>query len=436
MKGTNVCIRRGQSLKYKEKKLKLTTLGFTLVELLAVIVILAIIAFIATPIILNTINDTKKQAAKISVQNYIKAVELAIAKEHANNSAIKLDGNYKIIDSGSEIRYITEEGNESDSIKVQFEGQEVIVDDSSFVIIEQGKVRKIKNTKVDKWYVYMVEGELNLFDTFPESNIVSGPTFNSKIKCLANNVESFNAWSNDEKITSIEFLSFGKLPEEYNTLSELQNLPSVDLTDSVSKGQPIIVYYDSKDGKIYVYSESMILFNTNATVMFGAFTKLENIEFGKIDTSQVTDMTQMFSGSSSLTNLNLTSFDTGKVTRMFGMFQGCSSLTELNLSSFDTKNVGNMQQMFYGCSSLTELDVSSFDTSNVKNMSNMFAHCTGITNLDLTNFNTISVQNMEYMFYSNRNFKLVLVDKDKWITSGANTASMFYNSGVSQVTYK
>ena len=37
--------------------------GFTLVEILAVIVILALIA---TPIILNVINDAKKQAAKDS----------------------------------------------------------------------------------------------------------------------------------------------------------------------------------------------------------------------------------------------------------------------------------------------------------------------------------------------------------------------------------
>ena len=37
--------------------------GFTLIELLAVIVILAIIALIATPIILRVIEDAKKSAA-------------------------------------------------------------------------------------------------------------------------------------------------------------------------------------------------------------------------------------------------------------------------------------------------------------------------------------------------------------------------------------
>ena len=52
--------------------------GFTLVELLAVIVILAIIALIATPIILNVINDAKKEAAKDSFYGYMDAIEKAI----------------------------------------------------------------------------------------------------------------------------------------------------------------------------------------------------------------------------------------------------------------------------------------------------------------------------------------------------------------------
>ena len=49
--------------------------GFTLIELLAVIVILAIIALIATPIILNMINNAKKSAAVDSAYGYIEAIE-------------------------------------------------------------------------------------------------------------------------------------------------------------------------------------------------------------------------------------------------------------------------------------------------------------------------------------------------------------------------
>ena len=49
--------------------------GFTLIELLAVIVILAIIALIATPIILNMINKARLNAAKSSTLGFIDAIE-------------------------------------------------------------------------------------------------------------------------------------------------------------------------------------------------------------------------------------------------------------------------------------------------------------------------------------------------------------------------
>lgn len=51
--------------------------GFTLIELLAVIVILAIIALIATPIILNIINDARKGAKQRSAEYVYEAVQLA-----------------------------------------------------------------------------------------------------------------------------------------------------------------------------------------------------------------------------------------------------------------------------------------------------------------------------------------------------------------------
>lgn len=51
--------------------------GFTLIELLAVIVILAIIALIATPIILGIINDAKSSARKRSAELVYSGVEYA-----------------------------------------------------------------------------------------------------------------------------------------------------------------------------------------------------------------------------------------------------------------------------------------------------------------------------------------------------------------------
>ena len=61
--------------------------GFTLIELLAVIIILAVIALIATPIVLNVIDSAKKSAAASSVNGYIDAVKLARIEYMFDNSS-------------------------------------------------------------------------------------------------------------------------------------------------------------------------------------------------------------------------------------------------------------------------------------------------------------------------------------------------------------
>jgi type IV pilus assembly protein PilA len=68
--------------------------GFTLVELLAVIVILAVIALIATPSILNMIEEAKKGSAKSSVLNYISTVENTVVVNESNNKTSIADGTY------------------------------------------------------------------------------------------------------------------------------------------------------------------------------------------------------------------------------------------------------------------------------------------------------------------------------------------------------
>lgn len=70
--------------------------GFTLIELLSVIVILAIIALIATPIIMGVIEDSKKGAAKSSALGYIDAVEKQIAINAIKNTNLIVDDVYEV----------------------------------------------------------------------------------------------------------------------------------------------------------------------------------------------------------------------------------------------------------------------------------------------------------------------------------------------------
>ena len=64
--------------------------GFTLIELLAVIVVLAIIALIATPIVMNTIESSKKGATMESVRNMVHAAELYFISENPRYGKLNL----------------------------------------------------------------------------------------------------------------------------------------------------------------------------------------------------------------------------------------------------------------------------------------------------------------------------------------------------------
>ena len=103
--------------------------GFTLVELLAVIVILAIIALIATPAILNVIEKARKGAAESSALGYIDAVEKQIMINELDTTASKItDGVHKVSDLI--IAGVTVKGDKPEKDK----------DNDSLVKIERGQV--------------------------------------------------------------------------------------------------------------------------------------------------------------------------------------------------------------------------------------------------------------------------------------------------------
>ena len=105
--------------------------------------------------------------------------------------------------------------------------------------------------------------------------------------------------------------------------------------------------------------------------MFSNLENIENIDFSKFDTSEVTYMGCMFK-QSTFTSLDLSFFNTSKVLYTKDMFSGCNQLLSLNLVRFDISNVNHMHNMFYGCSSLVSLNLHSFDFSKITYMASMF----------------------------------------------------------------
>ena len=117
--------------------------GFTLIELLAVIVILAIIALIATPIVLSIINQSKESAQIRSAEMYKKGLETSVATATLNEQNIP-DGTYKIVSGNVCLGTVEGTGKDrtckGDTLKVEMNGE---VPDSGTVTIENGKVKDI-----------------------------------------------------------------------------------------------------------------------------------------------------------------------------------------------------------------------------------------------------------------------------------------------------
>lgn len=74
--------------------------GFTLIELLAVIIILAVIALIATPIVLNVVDSAKESARKSSIAGYADAMKLGVS-----DYMFTSDGSLPKIDTAFQLKY-------------------------------------------------------------------------------------------------------------------------------------------------------------------------------------------------------------------------------------------------------------------------------------------------------------------------------------------
>ncbi len=124
--------------------------GFTLIELLAVIIILAIIALIATPIILNAIDDAKKSAGLSEanmiysgIENYCSVEEM---KEQMDSSYVRICNNQmtaeevsKMVNLGNaSILEIGYNGNKLTSLKIESNNHEyTLCDNGKFVMDDE-----------------------------------------------------------------------------------------------------------------------------------------------------------------------------------------------------------------------------------------------------------------------------------------------------------
>ena len=123
--------------------------GFTLIELLAVIVVLAVIALITTPLISNVIEKSKKGALQDSAYGLIESANIYYAQGILDESNTKTEFTFQNGEQTSESKLSYKGKIENGSLRLYSDGK-------SAVCITEGNYAAIKN--VNEKTVTVVKG--------------------------------------------------------------------------------------------------------------------------------------------------------------------------------------------------------------------------------------------------------------------------------------
>ena len=453
--------------------------GFTLVELLAVVAIIAILILLAMPNIMKMFNQAKKksfitevqQIYKTAQQQYMKDSLSATSTEYAyakSSDNIKCSKELMMTGRG-EIRYFIELDRNGKVIRYyatdgeyQFSSEEYGLKINDIEDVDNiGDLEKYEDFQIS------CDGTTVIEDT-RVATLETGPSLNVKMKKLAGQTDVTYHEAANTNVKAFKRWIKTKIPSGVDEIKVSISSSDTPIYMWFDNGT---IYYYSKTKNVYLNPNSSQLFrnfigledisgianfNTSkVTTFYGAFqnlSSLTSINVSNLDTSNVEDMRWMFAGSSKLTHLNvsnfntsnvklmtaafgsmtnlkaidLSSFDTSNVTDMSSLFSGNKSLESINLSGLNTSKVTNMSGMFSENNSLKTIDLSSFNTSNVTNMSNMFSATSSLESLNLSNFNTSKVTNMSGMFSGASSLKTL--DLSTFNTSNVTDMSYMFSS--------
>lgn len=165
--------------------------GFTLIELLAVIVILAIIALIATPLVLNVIDNVKKETFRNSVYGIINTAETYMAQnllstENVDSMIFYCDGkNCKLNDKILPLKGKVPNG--TINININSESNLFFTDGEWCATKDANEIKVIVDTCDDFVFIYKIEDLIDLANEVDNGDDKSG-----KIYLLMNDLDFEN----------------------------------------------------------------------------------------------------------------------------------------------------------------------------------------------------------------------------------------------------
>src|SRR5574344_927852 len=432
--------------------------GFTLIELLAVIVILAIIAIIVTPIITGVIKKAKDSADLRSAEAYVKAGENYFSQSPLNNST--LDTN--VIDN---LDVSSKKAEDGSSLVVNSDGttdMAIIIDDKCYRKTFSESIKDISITDINT-----DEDKTNCSVPLKSDYAFLSKTTKATEK-IGTTTYTYTCYFGIDSVG-------GTKDYYFTSINRVDSVPSTfaysfDISDkNISNNASIMAYLvtnGTNSYDVYLVSSRIIAAPADSSHLFAGMALAGDVNLSWLNTYFATNMKSMFAstGGTAMTTLNLgDNFNAQNAIDMSYMFAstGYAKMTTLNIgNNFNAESAVDMSYMFEntGDQAMTSLDLGdNFNAKSALNMSYMFNQTGGsvLKSLDLgSNFNAESATNMSYMFYDfgidslnslsfgdNFNSKNVTDMSNMFHGAGMraletfNLGSSFYTSNVTNMNY-
>lgn len=417
--------------------------GFTLTELIGVIVLLGIIALIAVPIVNRTIKNSKEKAYDSQVEEIISSAKKWGVE---NNSKIDTEGRTTFLTVGN----LIEDGYLED---------DAILDPRDNTSLESSCV-KIKYDNFDKEYLYEFGEKCDILAA--NSDTAAYAIFleeDSSLIFIRSQIEPKIGEKYEGKMITKVYSNFEEMvytnsnEVPWNT-DEIQ-IKKIVFADEVKPNSTAYWFANVVSCEYLDMINLNGINNTNTSEMFAYFGRHNGLEYAKIfglsdfDMSNVSDASFMFRYAMLPFNLenDLQKWDVSNLVNANGMFWYAGTNSDkafiLDLSKWDVSNVTNMQNMFMSAGRYSKEirlgDLSNWNTSNVENMAFTFSnlcysveHCKVIDVIgDINKWNVSNVRDMNHMFssagYTSNTFELLSLDQ--WNLNNLETTyRMFYDA--------
>ncbi len=394
--------------------MKRNNFGFTLVELLAVIVILAIIMIVAIPSVLDILTVAKQK----SFVEYITKVYSAAEKKYlsdqlfgGNNSCIvyQVKTDLGLENTGSFDGFVLIGAKDFDGDQkyyITLWNDEYKVYGLDYKKVDKAKLEDFVDTNDDD---LKIDGVAKYYDCDVYSDADGNKTTAEDVDIEPSATPKGKTCTFDgEMVEKAEFVD-GQYTYRYKDYASTIGWHVV-LTDKNST-DPVTTQLCTTINGEYITSFNSTFYNSKAV----------SIDLSSFNTSHADNFDSMFFGAKA-TSLDVSGFDMRNAKRLGCMFFSAAA-TDIDTSNWVAPKVEDINEMFEKITT-DKLDLRHFDVSKVKDPYGAFRSVTA-NEVDISNWNFASARRLSQMFAS-ANIKKLNVNGLK-ADASADNSWMFYS---------